>query len=94
MAQLTPKNFSAYLLRFQENYLYFASTYAGLYPELFMDQFVKDQVHVARYGLGNQYAQKIQELATELSQCSHQIPGYNRRAYLSPQLKHYQFSIN
>ena len=94
MARLTPKNFSAYLLRFQENYLYFASTYAGLYPDLFMDQFVKEQVYVTQHILGNQYAEKIQELAKELSDRSYQIPGYSRRAFISPQLKHHQFSSN
>jgi hypothetical protein len=94
MAQLTPKNFSTYLMRFQENYLYFATTYAGLYPDLFLDQFVKDQVHVAQHLLGFQYALKVQELAIELAHCSYQIPGYSRRAFISPQLKQYQFSSN
>lgn len=67
MAYLSRKNFPAFLLRFQENYLYFASAYTGTHPTLFLDQFIKDQVNMAQCVYGDQYALQVQELASELS---------------------------
>ncbi len=66
MAKYPYKNFSDYLLNFQENYRYFALAYTGNHLDLYLNQFVNDQINMAQSVYGDQYAGLIKTFAEQL----------------------------
>ena len=67
MALHSYKHFSTYLLNFQDNYRFFALSYNGEHLDMYLDQFVKDQVNMARSVYGDYYADRVREFARELT---------------------------
>jgi len=67
MANYSNKSFTAYLLNFQDNYRFFALAYSGSHLDLFLDQFVKDQINMAQSVFGDYYADLTREFARELA---------------------------
>jgi hypothetical protein len=67
MANHSYKHFSGYLINFQDNYRFFAVSYTGEHLDMYLDQFVKDQINMARSVYGDYYADLAREFAKELT---------------------------
>ncbi len=71
MTKHSYKNFAGYLLNFQENYRYFAFAYTGKHLDLYLNQFVSDQINMAQSVYGDQYAEMLRVFAKQV-----QLPDY------------------
>lgn len=67
MAYTTGKNFLAFLIRFQDNYLYFTSKHSGKKAAQLLELYVQDQIDLAQLVYGDRHAIQVQALASELS---------------------------
>jgi len=67
MANYSYKNFTTYLLNFQDNYRFFALAYTGNHLDMYLDQFVKDQINMAYSVFGDYYGDLAKEFARELT---------------------------